>query len=330
LAFIHGGSANWYEFFVDPLNNPGLAQHLAQKVPVLLITIPGNYKPNGWGEPYDERKPAYLLDGDFTDEEIRVRNAIFTFKLINEGVERLIKDATEGPILILGHSTGGEIQFLLKERLGSRLSGFSLGWGTGGPAVLRRKWDDEMGRGPSQYRPITQVRGRGTQGYVNSDYIGPLNPLAGETKLEVAENWFEQEGQRRPQFKQHIQDLEHTGRIEHREQMEQEIRSAVAKAELPVNADEVVADLFSTMEAQLDGYRKMIWTTAALDNGHWASDPEEARELYVANQFREHNPNAMIRVMVFDVPMTHYGHIEKPRQLAGGILAAVTALYEIR
>jgi hypothetical protein len=28
-------------------------------------------------------------------------------------------------------------------------------------------------------------------------------------------------------------------------------------------------------------------------------------------------------VLVFDVPMTHYGHIERPRQLAGGLLEAV-------
>jgi len=26
---------------------------------------------------------------------------------------------------------------------------------------------------------------------------------------------------------------------------------------------------------------------------------------------------------VFDVPMTHYGHIEKPRELAGGLVAAL-------
>ena len=31
---IDGGSANWYEFFVDQFNSPGLGQHLVQKVPV--------------------------------------------------------------------------------------------------------------------------------------------------------------------------------------------------------------------------------------------------------------------------------------------------------
>src|SRR5262245_22227934 len=34
LAIINGGSANFYEFFVDPLNRPGLGQYLAQRMPV--------------------------------------------------------------------------------------------------------------------------------------------------------------------------------------------------------------------------------------------------------------------------------------------------------
>jgi hypothetical protein len=67
----------------------------------------------------------------------------------------------------------------------------------------------------------------------------------------------------------------------------------------------------------------MIWTTTQLDDGHWDADPSKARELYVANRFREKNPKASIRVLVYDVPMTHYGHIERPKQLAGGTLAAV-------
>jgi hypothetical protein len=33
-------------------------------------------------------------------------------------------------------------------------------------------------------------------------------------------------------------------------------------------------------------------------------------------------------MLIFDVPMTHYGHIEKPKQLAGGLLAALTWLKE--
>ncbi len=72
----------------------------------------------------------------------------------------------------------------------------------------------------------------------------------------------------------------------------------------------------------------MIWTVAKKDAGHWNADPEQGLELRVANEFRRRNPAIPIRVMVFDLPMTHYGHIEKPRQLAGGLLAAVRWLVE--
>ena len=171
------------------------------------------------------------------------------------------------------------------------------------------------------------MRGRSPRGYING-YVGPLNPLAGETDLEVAQKWFEKEGRRRPQFKQPLQDLEHQGDIENRGHIEQQIRTVLAKAEIPVEGERVIADLFSTMEDTVDGYKKMVWTTAALDDGHWDSDPQKARELFVANQFRRRNPEAQIRVMVYDLPMTHYGHIEKPRQLAGATLAAVKWLYE--
>ena len=53
-----------------------------------------------------------------------------------------------------------------------------------------------------------------------------------------------------------------------------------------------------------------------------------ARELCVADQYRAHNPDAEIRVLVYDTLMTHVGYMEKPRQLAGGTLAAVMWLYE--
>jgi hypothetical protein len=110
VALINGGSANWYEFFVDPLNGPAVAQYLAQRVPVLLVTVPGNYKPGGWTEPIPEPKAAYLLDQDVSDAEAAARNAIYTFSLVTEGVAQLIEKVTKGPMLISGHSTGGEIQ----------------------------------------------------------------------------------------------------------------------------------------------------------------------------------------------------------------------------
>ena len=332
VAFINGGSANWYEFFVDPLNGPAVGQYLAQRVPVLLITIPGNYKPGGWTEPIPARKAAYLLDRDLSMPEATARNAIYTFTLIADGVAQLVERATTGPVLISGHSTGGELQFLLQRRLASRLGGYSLGWGTGGPASVRRVWNDDAAADRNredrrrQYPPLALLRSRTVEEYSRS-YIGPLNPLGPGTPLEVAERWFAREGRRRPQFKQVLQDLEHQGETQRRDETVQQIRTALNSAKLPVEPEAVIEDLFSTSKAPLDGYRRMVWTTTQGDDGHWDENPERARELFVARAFQKANPNAQVRVLVFDVPMSHYGHIERPRPLAGGILAAVRWLY---
>jgi pimeloyl-ACP methyl ester carboxylesterase len=352
LVLIHGGSSSWYSFFYTPLNEPAIAPYLAQRIPVLLVTIPGNYKPGGWQEPIEERRPAYLLDRSFGEEEGRLRNAVFTFSLIGEGVAQLIEKATGGPVLILGHSTGGEIQFLLKDRLRSRLNGLSIGWGTGGPAALRRVWVDEAAaahnrnEAPVLKESITEVRARGIEDYMQG-YMGPMNPLL-ETKTDniyawyfrvisepdllekLARKYFQAEFHRKPFFKQIIQDVEHRGLTEARSEMEKAIREAVAITRLPVNPDEVIADLFSTVRVDLDGYRRMIWTTAVLDEGHWDSDPEKARERYVADRFRARNPDASIRVLVYETLLTHLGHLEKPRQMAGALLTAIKWLYENR
>ena len=50
LVILHGGAGNWYHFFVNALNQPGIGQYLAQKIPVMLVTIPGNYRHGGWTE----------------------------------------------------------------------------------------------------------------------------------------------------------------------------------------------------------------------------------------------------------------------------------------
>jgi hypothetical protein len=329
VAYINGGAANWYEFFIDPLNRHGLGQYLAQRVPVLLISIPGNYKHGGWTEPAETRKPAYLLDRELPDEEVRVRNAIMTFNVVCDGVARLIEQATKGPVLISGHSTGGEIQFLLKDRLASRLRGMSIGWGTGGPASLKREWQDSNAseansrEGREGDVPDLTVNDFRTPPTYGRGYTGPLNPVWRPTKVETAAEWLKREGRRRPNFKQQIQSIEHNGTDELREGMGKQIRGLLAMAKLPVKADEVIADLFSTVKAPLESYRRMAWTTTTNDDGHWDPDPGRARELTIANTFRKKNPGAAIRVVVFDVPMTHYGHIEKPRQLAGGILEVV-------
>jgi hypothetical protein len=333
VAFVNGGSANWYEFFVSPLNGPAVGQYLAQRAQVLLVTIPGNYRHGGWTQPRAERKAAYLLDRDLSDEESSARNAIYTFAVVCEGVARLVERATKGPVVISGHSTGGEIQFLLKDRLKDRLKGMSLGWGTGGPAAVRKVWNDEAAdtrnrtNTTRQYPPIAKLRPRTVEEYSRS-YVGSLNPLAPGTPVEIATRWLDLEDRRRPHFKQPLQDLEHQGQVDRRPQIEREVREAIASAKLTVDPAKVIADLFWTTRISIEGYRRMIWTTALGDDGHWDEDPKRARELFVADAFRRANPKADIRVLVFGVPMSHYGHIERPRQLAGGILAAVKWLAE--
>jgi hypothetical protein len=236
LAIINGGSANFYEFYVDPLNRPGLGQYLAQRMAVMLITIPGNYIDGGWTNPkYSERIPGYVIGWPISAEEAGIRNAIYSFSLVAEGVRQLLEQTTTGPLLILGHSTGGEIQFLLQESsLKNRLNGRSIGWGTGGPAFLTKELDEKFGVCAERvvtygrYPRVDNLRARDAEGYISSGYIGPMNPLKGNTPLDVAKAWFRAESRRRPQFKQTIQDMEHQGFTEHRARLEKEIREILA------------------------------------------------------------------------------------------------------
>jgi hypothetical protein len=331
LAIVNGGSANWYEFFVDPLNRPGLGQFLAQKIPVLLITIPGNYRHGGWTEKQLEKRiPGYLLDRDVPPEEAKIRNAIYTFRVVTDGVTKLVETTTKGPVVLVGHSTGGEIQFILKNSsLKGRMQGLSMGWGTGGPAALSamRKYRGE--HTAADYPEIGELSPRPPVSY-SRGYLGPLNPVwnANQGRLEIAEHWMGLEATRRPQFKQKLQDIEHQSSDNLRDYVASQIRQALQGNTLGVKADEVIADLFTTTRSAVRGYKKMIWTVGALDDGHWDRNPADARELQVADEFRAANPGAPIRVLLFDVPMTHYGHVEKPRQLAGGLIAALRWLTE--
>jgi alpha/beta hydrolase family protein len=335
LVIIHGGSANWYEFFVDPFNHPGISQYLAQKIPVLLLTIPGNYKHGGWTESsYVERAPAYLLSREISAEEAKVRNSVFTFRVVVEGVRQIIEKVTNGPIVVWGHSTGGEIPYLLMDTSLQSRMGLYLGWGSGGPAML----DEELSSPEahirsdrerfSQYAPVQTLRARSAGEYAyDSVYIGPLNPCKGADKLEVAQCWFRQEERRRPQFKQKLQDMEHSGAAELREQVSVEIRAALKDKNFGVNPDEVVRDLFSTSHVPMTGWKKMLYLIGKLDGHASMRDgiPSEAR---VANAFRRRNPQIAIRVALFDTPMTHYGYIERPKQLAGAMLVALQWLVE--
>jgi hypothetical protein len=329
IAIINGGSANWYEFFLDPLNRAGLGQYLGQRVPVLLVTIPGNYRHGGWTETsFDRRIPGYLLDRDVSPAEARIRHSIYTFRVVTDGVQRLLESATTGPVVIVGHSTGGEVQFILNQSsLKARLKGLSLGWGTGGPASMSAMGAYRGTRTADDYPHIADLNPRPPSAYARG-YLGPLNPFwdPAQSRLEMATRWMAREERRRPQFKQTLQNIEHNSADNLRDHVTRQLRDVLRGNTLGIAPDEVIGDLFTTMRAPLTGYQRMIWTVARLDDGHWNEDVAKARELQVANEFRRSNPGVPIRVLLFDLPMTHYGHIEKPRQLAGGLVAALTWL----
>jgi hypothetical protein len=263
-----------------------------------------------------------LLDRELPAAEVAARNAMFTFALVADGVAQLIERATSGPVVIAGHSPSGEVQFLLQHRLSSRMHGRSLGWGTGGPASIRREWTVPV----SPKTPLTNVRARTPEEYAQR-YVGPLTPLGPGTPLKIAERWFLRENRRRPQFQQPLQDLEYGGAVEARDTAAKTIRQAIAQAKLKIDPEPVIAELFASSRAAVTGYRRMIWVTSVGDVEHWDENPNDAQDVRVAEAFRSVNPNAEVRVLVFGVPMSHHGHIERPRQLAGGLLAALEWLY---
>jgi hypothetical protein len=140
FIIMNGGAANLYEFYVDLKNRPGWAQFLAQKLNVMIVTIPGNFKYAGWEQPIADvnRQPAYLLDRELPLAESEIRNAIYTNALIMQGVKQLVMKNTSGDILLIGHSTSGELSMMAYEdpELGPRLKGRYLGWGSGGPGAI--------------------------------------------------------------------------------------------------------------------------------------------------------------------------------------------------
>jgi hypothetical protein len=94
-----------------------------------------------------------------------------------------------------------------------------------------------------------------------------------------------------------------------------------------VNPDDVMRDLFSTNRAPMTGWKKMIFLIGKLDGHASMRDgiPSEAR---IANAYRKRDPNMPVRVALYETPLTHYGYMERPKQLAGGFLAALKWLVE--
>jgi len=117
--------------------------------------------------------------------------------------------------------------------------------------------------------------------------------------------------------------MEQKGFVEHRAQLEKEIRDALAGNQYGVKPTEVIEDLFSESALCASGYQRMAWVVGKLDDRQWNRSSEKARELFYARRFRQENPNAAIRILLIDAPLTHYGHIERPRQLAAVLLETI-------
>jgi hypothetical protein len=74
----------------------------------------------------------------------------------------------------------------------------------------------------------------------------------------------------------------------------------------------------------MDGYKQMVWMTAHYDRNHWVpEDPMKSIEVFVANEYRAKNPDAKVRLINWDPVMTHYGHVELPRELASATYSVV-------
>jgi|GEM_PF-821775 len=334
FIIINGGAANWYEFYVDLKNRPGWAPYLAQKVNVMIVSIPGNFKYGGWPMPImdEKRQPQYLLDKDLPAAETHLRNALVNNQVVLHGLKQLILKNTTGDILISGHSTSGELAMLAygDPELAARLKGRYFGWGSGGTARLALTQplvQPESIRGGSEGsadrakpRPLEQLSRRDVKAYTRG-YSWFLNPLyePGMSLADIAKTWLESEARRRPQFKQQIQDIEHGSGYDKKGYVELEIKRLLKASGNPWNVDfeQVQSELMSTYFTRISGFKKMVWTVAHMDRNHWLpEDPLNSEEVFVANQFRAANPTATVRLINWDPQMTHYGHLELPREKA--------------
>jgi len=108
--------------------------------------------------------------------------------------------------------------------------------------------------------------------------------------------------------------------------VETEIESLLKRTGNPwgIALEDVQKDLYAAHFTRMDGFQRMVWTTAKFDRNHWnPEDPMKSIELFIANEYRAKNPNAQIRVINWDPPLTHYGHLELPRELAAAHYSVV-------
>ena len=314
IVMIHGGAANEYEFIFTPdgpedypdltQTDPtkarvGVAQHIASLgVPVLAISLPGHYRRKPWPS-IAERRPEFVIGEVPNDEELKNRLAVYTFRMCVEAIKTLVEKTLDESIFMWGHSTGGEYFYLMEQfGLKNKLLG-GLGFGTGMPAWVRKKWDLACAKkSPEEraapFRNLTDLSRRSPKGYVKSGYIGPNQPWGS------VERWFELENHRRPQFKPFLQDIEHSAH----DVLLPEIKKISGLAD---------EELFITYKSDLHRLRgkKLLHIVGEYDKGHWIEGGERGlqfrREVYAFHRFK---PYADALRLIVVPNLTHYGHVE--------------------
>ena len=222
------------------------------------------------------------------------------------------------------------------KEMGPRLKGRFLGWGSGGPARLDLmrtvRGKDVPVRGgataPGTRTPLHVLERRDPASY-SRGYSGFLNPMyeAGMSHLDIADALARSRRTAPRRTSSSRCRTSSTARISaSRRWSRTRSRCCSRRSGNPwgIVAEDVYKDLYVTNFTRLDGYKRMVWTTAHFDRNHWnPEDPMKSIEVFVANEYRAKNPEADIRVMNFDPPMTHYGHLELPRQLAAAHYSVV-------
>lgn len=330
VVMIHGGAANEYEFIFTP-DGPeaypdltkadptkarvGVAQHIASLgIPVLAISLPGHFSRKAW-LPIAERRPEFIVGESPSDSELKNRLAVYTFRMCIEAIKALVENNLTESIFMWGHSTGGEYFYLMEQYgLKNRLIG-GLGFGTGMPAWVRKEWDFACAEKSAEeraapFRKLTDLSRRSPKGYVKSGYVGPNQPWGD------AEQWFDLENHRRPQFKPFLQDIEHSAHD-------------VLLPEIERISGLPDEELFVTYKSDLERLRgkKLLHIVGERDKGHWIEGGDKGlefrREVYAFNRFK---PFAKDLRLVVVPNLTHYGHVENYNERLANIM--VTGLKE--
>ena len=324
VVMIHGGAANEYEFIFTP-DGPeaypdltkadptkarvGVAQHIASLgIPVLAISLPGHFSRKAW-LPIAERRPEFIVGESPSDSELKNRLAVYTFRMCIEAIKALVENNLTESIFMWGHSTGGEYFYLMEQYgLKNRLIG-GLGFGTGMPAWVRKEWDFACAEKSAEeraapFRKLTDLSRRSPKGYVKSGYVGPNQPWGD------AEQWFDLENHRRPQFKPFLQDIEHSAHD-------------VLLPEIERISGLPDEELFVTYKSDLERLRgkKLLHIVGERDKGHWIEGGDKGlefrREVYAFNRFK---PFAKDLRLVVVPNLTHYGHVENYNERLANIM----------